>query len=705
MLAAVFGGSGWRVPAEEREAASALIARVGVESIEDFAFCFVSPEQARDAGVLEAWSLARRLARLPAAELRATVEGIERSAAAAAGPPTAVSARALDQAAGAARAKRRPPSSAIGGRAALPFAEEDAGRRERTATLALGLSLSWAPRFGLARGLPAAEAQALAAPGSAAAKRLARFEPANAKAALRIWSKWAAWVAARGGCALGTEFVEQPVVIDEFIQAHARAPTSARRIWTVMAWMVNNLRAPFALDTAFRPPPKDPSKGCVEEPRQATVLEPEMLYFLPALLDEAVAEKTHDRLAVASTIAVVYGWARYGHLLPSRPIQRTEHVMWLRSYRGKQKQDGVRAPFEWCIPRESFGASSAADVIWDEWHRRADACAAEGSEAPAGISFHAASGGPIPIAAFNELVRSRMACALQSADERGWVSSYSLRRSMPTFASCLGLSESERCLAGGWAESRRGQGGSAMPLRYDGRRRDQEAVLRVFMARALLMARAAIPSPVRWQHVRAWAENADTRRLLAQCRADAAELIAQSGLPEIAGHMPNGLRASLRRRRFGLLQKAPQAAPRTVSAPAASEGTEPAPVADPAPSSDGELTDVAHVAPTCVDAQRGGAAGHVWATPGRGEAAMSPTESASPARGAASPLVAVATPPARARPVESPPDVGWSARSAPGGGSEGAADSDDEPWFIDSSPGDIPGCNPCAIARMPRGAR
>ena len=123
--------------------------------------------------------------------------------------------------------------------------------------------------------MPPEQAATLARPGAAVVQRLAGFEPACLRAAPRVWKQWVSWAEAQGRSPLDAALLRSPLMVAEFAQAQGAARTSALRIWNTLGWMGRHLKAPFCLEGAFKPVPRDLVTGTVAPPAQATVAEPE----------------------------------------------------------------------------------------------------------------------------------------------------------------------------------------------------------------------------------------------------------------------------------------------------------------------------------------------------------------------------------------------------------------------------------------------
>ena len=368
------------VPDDESVALSALAREEGLESAADLGYLFASAAEAREAGVAASWLRARQAATLPAAELRRLVlqaaanaggrgVGNDRPAPSPrhVGPPKPVFLPTAPSAPAAVRGPR-PRTSPQCAEAA------DQVARRRAALEVARLSAGWRP------GLSPEQRALVASKKGPVAIRLAAFEPACLRGALRAWASWCAWCAKRG---LGDDPAAAatcPVAVDTFVLSHRTARSSARAIWSRLHWLRKHAHAPFVLEAP--PPVADPATGEVPPPSaQAVVLEPEMFFWAENLLRRRVQEDAPLRLASAAVLAMVFGCVRYTHLLRSRPLERCECAAWFRCFRGKQGRPGARAAFDWALPR-----GPAADLIWQEWHAQVSSALPPAARCPRALS-------------------------------------------------------------------------------------------------------------------------------------------------------------------------------------------------------------------------------------------------------------------------------------------------------------------------------
>ena len=534
-----------KLPLALRQRLELFAAQERIEYIEDLAFFFRDEEEAEAQGLSEAWSRAKLLASggesawhaVQSAE-EAEVRKCHAQSQAGDMPKSPVPVAAPRS--GIPKIARPRPRTEPG--------PEDA-RRIVAAQEAVSLSLTWAPDAGLGAGLLPERAKKLGEPGSPAVARISRFEPRTVQAAVKSWKRWFGWAKSQSICP--TTGGSDCRVIDDFISSACGVSGSARSMWYRLHWLQRHLRAPFSLDKDLKPA-AHPRCAAV---RQATALEPEMILHLGAAVVSHAAESRWTRVAAAAMHALVYAWLRFAHLQRSRPLERTDAFVWFRCARGKRGHGAERPAFDWCLPR-----GEAADILWRAWHKRAAVnCKRSCGAPPLGLAIDPDKGGALSLSHFNKLVRSILGQALADEEEQKLLSSYSLRRAMPTFADTIAMDWQDRLVAGGWSvdSGSSKQGFNVMPLRYSGQRRQQQAAVRLHLQMLLETACCELNPPVTWTQVRAWWTRPGTQTAAAKCRQHAAEVVAgDTTTPEEAKFLPEALKTEARRRCFRRIRPA-----------------------------------------------------------------------------------------------------------------------------------------------------
>ncbi|CAK0836685.1 unnamed protein product, partial [Prorocentrum cordatum] len=255
--------------------------------------------------------------------------------------------------------------------------------------------------------------------------------------------------------------------------------------------------------------------GTVAPPAQATVVESEMIYHVIDFLDGA---RTPGQVMLAAgMLAVVFAWVRYTHLLRSRRLG---------------------------------GARSAADALWDGWHKLAAREDRAGRAVPTGLVFDPVSGAPVKMGAFNRSLKEVFRGSLADDSQLDLVTSYSLRRAGPTWASAIQLDWEARVISGGWTEGGDNPRRNQMPIVYNARRRQAEMCTRLHMAGVLSCLRTDLEAPAQWEQVRCWASSAPGKVMMADLEKEAQQRVAVSTVREKAAFLPPSVVEELRRQKF-----------------------------------------------------------------------------------------------------------------------------------------------------------
>ena len=177
--------------------------------------------------------------------------------------------------------------------------------------------------------------------------------------------------------------------------------------------------------------------------------------------------------------ACAVGCVRFTHLQRARPIMRTRSVLILHVYRGKTRLQGTRAGYLLRLPRRGMLHDSPADQLWTHWHKLRD------GDHNRGMAMDLSTGRPLSISQFTKLLRTVLTEA-QAASNVNLLTSYSLRRFLPTCADALHVPVALRHVLG-WRE--RGeqctQALKCMPVRYSGQRGETEEHLKLLLLQAL----------------------------------------------------------------------------------------------------------------------------------------------------------------------------------------------------------------------------
>ena len=238
----------------------------------------------------------------------------------------------------------------------------DAKARSQAAKAAVELSLSWAPRAGLAQGLQLSDPM-IPLVREVHEERVGAFEPKGVWAAINQFRAWRAFRESKSTRDLHAELV---VLLSVFI-AGKTAATGPLAAWNQLDWCRRHLKAELPLDSVPKPAKKGKSDGVVRKNTQAVAMPPEFLLAYEDALERMVKAKDWRRGPVAGSLQVAYSLVRIVHLGRSAFTHVSEVSYWLEAFRGKGKRDGARRAFTWAMVRKGLSGVDVGKVLYDIW--------------------------------------------------------------------------------------------------------------------------------------------------------------------------------------------------------------------------------------------------------------------------------------------------------------------------------------------------
>ena len=483
----------------------------GFELISDLAYAFVDVDEADEADCLdewvEAWALqpqqggaGRVLKIMQQYEAKQQAKASARPSA----RPSSASSSGLQAPAPKATATRpRKPFHVWSGAAPKPrpvvTVTRDQEARLAAARQAVDLSWSWAPIAGLKKIATTPSEVVLTRLHESQVRRISRFEAATILRTLTTWTKWVSYLRE-----LGIEDVLEVTndfqfLAQEFIESATTSASSAKTRFHHVKWLVEHLKAPIPIEGIYVPVQE---ASLARPPQQAVVGTINLIAFLEEACGLFWHSEPFQSAPLAMALAMAHGCIRYIHLQRSRPLYRTASFVVFQAFRGKTKSDGVRAAFQWVLPRHgvvlprrgivsSLSPGGAAvpfsDVLWDLWHR----IHARKGDVHC-IGFTDLQGSEMSMQHMLLVVRSMASEILQDVADTALITSYTFRRYAPTLLDVRQAAWPERMAVGGWRElAQSGQQQpklSSMPARYAATRQQQETtakLVQVLMARTL----------------------------------------------------------------------------------------------------------------------------------------------------------------------------------------------------------------------------
>ncbi len=330
-----------------------------VETAADLRFAFRTAEQvARDAPALnESWAW---VVRVGPTDWELRVEGQRAAlqaslASASAGDPVSESRRRV--------AKRRKAIRPRSKAKVEPRRAHDASTREAAAAEAVRRSLSWGPRTGIAKDVPAGD-PLLERIRAIFVQRVATFEARSVLGALRVLDDWVTY---HDEQATVHTTKEAEVLMSSFIQDRPAA-TGPLTAWNRLDWVRRHLQIELPMSAVPKPGRQETtSSGKVQAAEQAVAVPPEYLVAYEEVLRRMEEAGDWRRVAVAAGLQVGYVSVRPVHVGRSAFESEGSIVFWLEAYRGKGKRQGTRRPFKWAMPRFGLTGIDIGGIIHRVW--------------------------------------------------------------------------------------------------------------------------------------------------------------------------------------------------------------------------------------------------------------------------------------------------------------------------------------------------
>ena len=281
------------------------------------------------------------------------------------------------------------------------------------------------------------------------------FEVSSLKGHFSAWKRWVRFVTQSQP--VGAEpTVPSLDATFSFLQANAaRGPTVAQSLFQQMLWWRAHVGVPF--------PTHDPLLAVWNRPsdsRQSTQREP-----LPICVVTRLAEAATGPCPIASAFAgfalmPLVACLRFAHLQRSTQLRRQGPFLFGICTKGKSREQRVRKPFEWACPQDFLGQSDvfrSALLVLNDLRGRLQAepafvipdlllgpSSSVGPDATWSIR-------PMSIAKFIALLRVFISqlCRVDTTQ----VTSYSLRRFLPTIAEIVRCPPEIAQHLGNWTES------------------------------------------------------------------------------------------------------------------------------------------------------------------------------------------------------------------------------------------------------------
>ena len=404
----------------------------GIESNTDLAFFFLDYQEALDAAgraVADAWSMARHAA---APGLAVGVRGAVRVEQARPSP-SSLPSRAMPPAI---QAHLRPsaalPRSVVKGGSLPASAYIQPGSERAPAegeSQLLAIMLAVTPH----RPSSVGEQSAL---HSFVVDVARRCEPVTLKNAIRTWQELRSFAAS-----IRHDVAELSALqLATFIQTHE----ASTRAHNALHWLVKNLKLRYDMSLVLKPGKKAAPSRFGTGAKQAPVLPPIAIYELENVLDRMAGHAKWTVLMAAHFM--IFGVVRYAHIQRSvlRSVTDVHFVCWC--YRGMQASS--RQGFLWSAPRLTVTGVDLWPLLRDQLQHVASVNGVA-IEKLRGFCFDGEEAKPLAMSGFLQVLRYFLSHMLEKPTD---LSSYSMRRVGPTWATMAALSEPDKLALGNWID-------------------------------------------------------------------------------------------------------------------------------------------------------------------------------------------------------------------------------------------------------------
>ena len=261
--------------------------------------------------------------------------------------------------------------------------------------------------------------------------------------------------------------MEGAYLVEDFLESRTGGPTAALNAYNKLKWLHNYLKAPLCMRDVEKPS-RVAAKGKVHVVQQAEVLEPALLELLEMQALRLHAERDWRAGPTAAAAMMALACVRFKHVQRSVPVARNDAWLEFHAYRGKTPQDGARPAFKWFAPRFGISGTDVGNIVWEAWHCMKNPRAQF-------IVCYAGTCQALSLQHFHDVIREVLTPHLAQPETAAQVSSYSLRRFVPTLCDVVNADIPQRFAVGGWCDKTVAcppgkpiSGRNAMPFRYNG---------------------------------------------------------------------------------------------------------------------------------------------------------------------------------------------------------------------------------------------
>ena len=259
-----------------------------------------------------------------------------------------------------------------------------------------------------------------------------KCEPVTLRNALRTWQELRTFATG-----IKADMVDLSALqLATFIQTSA----SATRAYNSLHWLVRNLKLGYDLGLVTKPGKRAAPSAFGTGGKQAPVLPPIAIYELENVLDRMTGHSKWTVLLAAHFM--IFGVVRYAHIQRSvlRSVTDVSFICWC--FRGKQIAS--RQGFFWSAPRLTVTGVDLWPLLQDQL-RHVASVNGVAIEALRGFCFDCENAKPFAMSGFLQMLRYFLSHMLDNPAD---LTSYSMRRVGPTWATMAALSEPDKVALG-----------------------------------------------------------------------------------------------------------------------------------------------------------------------------------------------------------------------------------------------------------------
>ena len=306
-----------------------------------------------------------------------------------------------------------------------------------------------------------------------------KAEPVTLKNAIRTWQELRSFASALK--------VDVATITALQLATFIQQNETTTRAYNSLHWMVKNLKLPFDVSLVTKQSKRAHPSKFGTGAKQAPVFPPVAIHELENVMDRMAGHVKWTVLFAAH--CMLFGVVRYAHIQRSVIRSITDVAINFWCYKGKQVAS--RQGFFWAAPRLTINGVDLWPLLVDQLQHVADRKKIK-LEDLKGVCFDLEEMQPLSISGFLQVLRYFLNHILEDPDS---LTSYSLRRVAPTWATLAQLSEVDKLALGNWVDQ--GVSVGQTPARYSAAKLRSSTLLKL----CLLGAAQNFSWKVSWKDV------------------------------------------------------------------------------------------------------------------------------------------------------------------------------------------------------------